>query len=65
MRRLFGLLCLMVVGCTADVENNKRNNGVTEPSNTMATVAGVDCDDNVCLKVVLYSVITKFSKSII
>ena len=56
MRRLFGLLCLMVVGCTADVENNKRNNGVTEPSNTMATVAGVDCDDNVC---VLSGVITE------
>jgi hypothetical protein len=49
MRRLFGLLCLMVVGCTADVENNKRNNGVTGPSNTMATVAGVDCEDNLCV----------------
>ena len=56
MRRLLGLLCLMVVGCTADVENNKRNNGATEPSNTMATVAGVDCDDNVC---VLSGVITE------
>ena len=56
MRRLLGLLCLITVACTADVENGNRNNGVTEPSNTMATVAGVDCDDNVC---VLSGVITE------
>ena len=56
MRRLLGLLCLVTVACTADVENGNRNNGVTEPSNTMATVAGVDCDDNVC---VLSGVITE------
>ena len=45
MIRLIGLLCLMV-GCTAEVEKNARNMADTEP---VSTVAGVDCEDNLCI----------------